>query len=88
MMHVISRDEIEPRMDGRILMRDSETGRRREVFVSRHALEMYRERYGSFLANVESFARAHEVRMVRVFTDELLESVIARAAQSGFLERT
>lgn len=87
MIQVLTRDEVDPKVDGRLRMRDAETGRERDIYVSPKALEAYRERYRAFLEELDSFARAREIRTLRVFTDELLESVIARAAQGGFLER-
>jgi uncharacterized protein (DUF58 family) len=87
MIQVLTREEVDPKVEGRLLMRDSETGREREVFVSSKALSAYRSRYRQFLEDLDSFARAREIRRLRVFTDELLESIIARAAQGGFLER-
>ncbi len=87
LIQVLTRDERDPPLEGRIVMKDAETSRSGTFVVSPRALEAYRARFQKFLEDLDAFAASREIRLLRVFTDEPLESVIARSAHSGFLER-
>jgi hypothetical protein len=67
-------------------MQDAETGREREMVVSRQGADQVRARVRRFLSEVEGFAQGHEIRYVRVETNEKLERMVARIARGRILE--
>lgn len=85
-IHVLSRDELDPPATGDVELVDRETGTRVAVSVTGEAAARYRELAGRWLERVEQ--RCHEVgaAYVRVLADEALEPVLLTAwRQSGVL---
>jgi uncharacterized protein (DUF58 family) len=75
-VHVVSPDELEPRLSGEVELFDAETGEVVDVGVSLETLAAYRTRFGTWLAEREAECTARGIRYLRVQTDRALESVV------------
>ncbi|MBI2931290.1 MAG: DUF58 domain-containing protein [Planctomycetes bacterium] len=88
LVHVVAREELEPPERGRFFLVDLETARQREVTLTPDTLERYRGRFREYCAEVERFARDHELYYARVRSDEPLEKRIRDILRTGgILER-
>jgi uncharacterized protein (DUF58 family) len=85
-VHVLSRDEVEPEPGGDLALVDAETSEVIEVGLSQDALAEYHRRLAAWLSETESACWARGLRYVRVRTDEPLESAaLTRLRQSRVL---
>jgi len=75
-LHVVSPDELDPRLAGEVELVDAETSELLEVGVSLGTLAAYRARLATWLDEREAECHAHGVRYVRLMTDRPLESVM------------
>jgi len=78
LVHILSRDEIEPRLEGDYSLVDAETGAAVEVTMDARALEAYMARLSGLVEELRAFARRHAVTYLSVVTDEPLEGVVRR----------
>lgn len=85
-IHLLSREEIEPSFGGDLELVDAESGEVREVSVDAETLRAYERQLGGFLAGVEGFCRANELGYVRVTTDLLLEDLVLRRLKGSLLQ--
>jgi hypothetical protein len=82
-LHVVSPQEMEPRLSGEIELVDSETNEVLELGVSLETLAAYRARFGAWLDEQENQFRGQGVRYVRVRTDRPLTSVVLDDLRRG-----
>lgn len=75
-LHVVSPDEVDPRLAGEVELVDAETNEVLEVGVSLETLAAYRARFATWLAEREAECHARGVRYARLMTDRPLESVM------------
>ena len=75
-IHVVSRQELEPRLNGELELVDAETEAALELGVSLETLAAYRTRFDTWLEERASYCRRHEMRYARVRTDRPLASVM------------
>lgn len=88
LLHLLSRDEIEPRARGRYRLVDLESGRELDVTLLPATVEKYRLRFEAHCRDLERVAREREVAYVRVRSDEPLEKRILDVVRAGgILER-
>ncbi len=83
LIHLLAREEIDPRVRGRVLLIDLETGREKEVTLLPHTVEMYRRRFEAHGRDLERMAREREVSYVRVRSDEPIEKRILDIVRAG-----
>jgi len=75
-LHVVSRDELDPRMSGDVELIDAETGELLELGASLATLDTYRARFQSWLADQASLCTTRGVRYMQIRTDRDAASVI------------
>jgi uncharacterized protein (DUF58 family) len=75
-LHVVSPDEIDPRVLGQLELIDAETDERLELGASLETLAAYRARFAAWLAAREEECTLRGIRYARVITDRPLESVV------------
>lgn len=88
MIQVLSPEELDPVVGGRIRFRDAETGVEREMYVSARAREGYRRAIRRYLHSLRGFARNREIRFAQVLSSDALEQMIVTVAGAGILERS
>lgn len=85
-IHLLSREELEPPFGGDLELVDAESGEVRAVSVDAETLQAYERQLGAFLAGVEGFCRANELNCVRVSTDLALEDLLLRRLKGSLLK--
>ena len=75
-VHVVSPDEMDPRIRGEVELIDAETGERLELGVSLNTLAAYRARFSGWLDERLNECRARGIRYARVHSDRPLASVV------------
>jgi uncharacterized protein (DUF58 family) len=75
-LHVISPDEVDPRLAGEVELIDAETNEILEVGVSLETLSAYRARFATWLDEREAECITRGIRYVRLMTDRPLASVM------------
>lgn len=78
-IHVLSRDELEPELAGDLRLVDRETGEARPLSVDAATLRAYRERLQRFLDGAEAFCRSHAIPYQRAASDEPVETLVLQA---------
>jgi len=85
-VHVVSPDELEPRLSGEVELVDAETNGVLELGVSLETLAAYRARLAAWLEERASECRIRGIRYARVRTDRPLNMVVLDdLRQSGVL---
>jgi uncharacterized protein (DUF58 family) len=69
-VHVLSRADVEPALDGDLDLEDAETAERLAVTADADLLARYRERVAAWCADVDAAARSRGARVVRAVSDE------------------
>jgi uncharacterized protein (DUF58 family) len=75
-LHVVSPEEMNPRLSGEMELVDAETNEVLELGVSLETLAAYRARFATWLDEREAECRGRGVRYIRVQTDRPITSVI------------
>lgn len=75
-IHVVSPDEVDPRLSGEAELVDAESGEVLDVGVSIETLAAYRAGFATWLAKREAECSARGMRYARVQTDRPLESIM------------
>jgi uncharacterized protein (DUF58 family) len=83
MLHVVSPEEMEPRLSGEMELVDAETNEVLEMGVSLETLAAYRARFATWLDERENECRSRGIRYVRVRTDRPLTSVVLDDLRRG-----
>lgn len=88
LIHLVAREEVEPRARGRYRLVDLESGRQKDVMLMPDTVERYRRRFDAYCHELERTAREREVAYVRVRSDEPIEKrVVDIVRAGGILER-
>ena len=78
-VHVLSRQELNPELDGEIRLIDSETGEKREIEISPGLLKEYRKTLKSFCADLKETCHRHGFAYEMIPADmDLREAVLGR----------
>jgi len=85
-LHLLSREELQPPFGGDLELVDAESGEVREVTVDAETLRAYERRLAAFLAGVEGFCRAKELNYVRVSTDTAMDDLLLRRLKGSLLQ--
>lgn len=83
LIHVVAAEEKEPKLEGRYVLVDLETGARRKLAVTSEMLARYREAWGRFAGAVDAFALQHEIACVRLDAESPLEEMIGAILKSS-----
>jgi uncharacterized protein (DUF58 family) len=78
LLQVLAREEVEPALEGDLLLEDAETTTSVEVTVDARAIEAYVLRLTGLVEELRAWARRHGATYVRTLTDEPLEGVVRR----------
>jgi uncharacterized protein (DUF58 family) len=87
MLHVVSPEEMEPRLSGEMELVDAETSEVLELGVSLETLAAYRARFATWLDERENECRTRDIRYVRVRTDRPLTSIVLDDLRRGGILR-
>jgi len=86
-VHLLSRQEASPDVQGRVSLYDLETGRARDVALAPETLVAYRKRFQRFVGEIEQFCRSHELASAHVIAEDPLERrVLDVLGAGGILE--
>lgn len=86
-IHLLAPQEIEPPMRGDLRLRDRETGDAVEVTLNQRAIDLYRQRFAAWCAEIESFCTRHRVLYHRVSTATDLEDLVfLQLRRKGFIQ--
>ena len=86
-VHVVSPDELDPRLSGEVELVDAETNRVLELGISLETLAAYRARYAAWLDERAAECRTRGIRYARVRTDQPLNMVILDQLRSAGILR-
>jgi uncharacterized protein (DUF58 family) len=85
-VHVVCEEELDPRLQGDLMLVDAEGGTSRQVSVDRWALDQYRDRLQQHFAEAERFCSRHGIDYLRASTAVPFQDLILRhLRQGGFL---
>lgn len=85
LLHVASRDEIEPRAGEDLDLVDAETGETLTVSLDRATVRTYAERFRAFSHALEASAKKHEIGYALAPTDVPFESLVLELCRRGAL---
>jgi uncharacterized protein (DUF58 family) len=83
LVHVLDRDEIDPREQGHLRLTDMETGQVLRVAADGSLRDAYRRRMSGFFDDVESFCLKNRVEYLRTATLVPFEDVVLRYLRQG-----
>jgi uncharacterized protein (DUF58 family) len=86
-IQVLDRAEIDPGLEGDLLLRDAETGEAREVTISPGSLRRYRADLNAYCARLKDWCFAHRVNYLCAVTEmDFSDLVLRYLRRQGFLE--
>ncbi len=83
LVHVLDREEIEPRTQGALRLTDMETGRALPITIDRPLLSSYRKRVEGFFGEAEDFCLKAGIEYLRAATLVPFEDVVLRYLRQG-----
>jgi uncharacterized protein (DUF58 family) len=86
-LHVVSAEEMDPRLSGEVELVDAETDEVLEIGVSLDTLAAYRARFAAWLADRQADCSQRGIRYVRVPTHRPLANVILEDLRRGGVVR-
>lgn len=86
LVHVVGREELEPKARGMMRVVDSETGAHVDRFVGDEEVALYRRRMSERLEQWRGWAHRREVGYVRFAADEPFEEVVRLFVREGLIE--
>jgi hypothetical protein len=86
-LHVVSAEEMEPKLSGEVELVDAETDEVLEIGVSLDTLAAYRARFATWLADRQADCSQRGIRYVRVPTHRPLASVVLEDLRRGGVVR-
>ncbi len=86
LIHLLSDEEMHPRLSGELQLVDAETGQSKEITVNEQALVSYTERLNVFFENLKRFCLNRGVTYIRMNHQTPIEQFILRdLRRSGFI---
>ena len=86
LIHLLSDEEINPRLSGEWRLEDSETGQFKEITVNEQTISHYRRRVEDFCKTLERFCMNRGVNYVRISNRVPIENLIRKDLQRiGFI---
>ena len=77
-IHVMSEEELHPKLSGELKLLDAETGETKEITVTERVLEGYQKRLGRFCEDLNQFCAKNNITYLRVSTSLPFEDLILR----------
>ena len=84
-VHVLSPEELQPRLDGDLRLVDQETGEIRPIRVDGELLRDYRERLEAFMAKAEAFCKAQGIHYHRADSGMAVEQYVLGPLRGSLL---
>jgi len=84
-VHVLSPEELQPRLQGDLRLIDHETGEMRAIRVDDGLLRDYQERLNAFLAKAEDFCKGHAIHYHRTGSDLPVEDFVLGPLRGNLL---
>jgi uncharacterized protein (DUF58 family) len=78
LVQVLTPEELDPSLEGDLVLEDAETGSTVELTLDGRTLAEYRARLGGLFEALRAFARTHRAVYVRTLTGQSLEDVVLR----------
>jgi len=75
-IHLLSPEEMDPRMEGDVELQDVETGDRVQVSMDWATLNRYRQWVRDWLTEIEGFCTRRGITYVRVETSQPIEGLL------------
>ena len=75
-IHVLDREEAEPKLEGRLKIIDSESKKNVDVFITEKILNLYKKKLEAFTNNIERIAKKYEAAYIKCMSDEDIEKII------------
>ena len=86
LIHLLSDEEMHPRLSGELQLADAETGQSKEITVNEQALMGYTERLNTFCENLKRYCLNRGVTYIRMNHQTSIEQFILRdLRRSGFI---
>ena len=86
LVHLLSDEEMHPRLSGELQLADAETGQSKEITVNEQALASYTERLNAFCENLQRFCLNRGVTYIRMNHQIPIEQFVLRdLRRSGFI---
>ncbi len=86
LVHILSKEEIQPELNGQVRLLDSETGKAVDIAVTPVLLKQYERALESFEAGLREFCARMGVAYVRLSSDESVEkAVLEDFTRSGII---
>ncbi len=82
-MHVLDREEIDPRTQGALRLTDMESGKALPLTIDRPLLSAYKRRVEGFFAETEDFCLKAGIEYLRAATLVPFEDVVLRYLRQG-----
>lgn len=76
LVHILSEEELNPEMDGKLRLIDSETGQNKDIEVTPAILNKYEKELNSFINNLKEFSRKMGISYLQVCSSEAVEKII------------
>lgn len=86
-VHVVSREEVDPSERGRMILRDAETGQKITARITDAAAAKYKEKFREHCEGWSDFAAKHDIRFLPAVTDAPFEDFVLRYLRHGGLVR-
>jgi hypothetical protein len=83
LIQVLAAEDVEPVLEGDLLLEDSETGETLDLTADASALEAYAFRLAGLCEELRAFARKHGGTYIRVRNDDNLVTAIRRFVSKG-----
>lgn len=87
LIHVLSPEELSPKLQGDLKLIDCEDGDRREVSISAHLLQRYEQTLAAFIDQAKSFCNRRSITYVTARSDEPTDTLVNEYLRSRGLVR-
>jgi uncharacterized protein (DUF58 family) len=82
-IHIASHEEIDPALKGELLLVDSESQSAREITITPSLLLAYRQEFGKYCTEMESYCGKYQFGYVRTATDFPFEELVLNVFRQG-----
>ena len=87
LVHLLSDDDMHPRLSGELQLADAETGQSKEIAVNEQALTSYTRRFNIFCEALKRFCLQRAVTYIRIDNQVPIEQLILKdLRRSGFIQ--
>jgi uncharacterized protein (DUF58 family) len=87
LVHIVSPQDENPKLQGELTIVDSETDEAREVSVDEQTLGLYRSNFKDWVAEIESYCKSKQVTYLRAPTGDSFDDIVLKMFREGHLLR-